>query len=310
MKSQPNVLVLGAGGILGEAWMSAVLAGMDEGAGFDSRDCRSYVGTSAGSIVAASLAAGMAPADRLGDLPEQPDIPDEPGGTGARIRALGMAAGIGSAAIAPLASVALSSAAAGGALIRRAALAAIPRGKRSLAGIGSWIDDSGVGWDGRLRIATVELETGRRVVFGVDDSPEGVSVGKAVEASCAVPGLFRPMRHGGRTYVDGGAWSLTNMDVADVKRRDRVLCLNPTGAFWPGIAQPAGVIGPVSRGVARTESLVLRGRGAKVRIVNPDEASAAAMGSNLMSSRNRDAVIEAGLAQGRALVRSSGRKAA
>lgn len=305
----PDVLVLGAGGILGEAWMSAVLAGMDEGPNFDSCACRSYVGTSAGSIVAASLAAGMTPKERLGKLPEQPPVADQPGG-GSRLRALGAAAGIGSAAIAPLASVALSSAAAGGALIRRAALAAIPQGKRSLWGIRVWIDGSGVDWDGRLRIPTVELESGRRVVFGLDDSPEGVSVGKAVEASCAVPGVFRPMRHGGRSYVDGGAWSLTNMDVADVRRRDRVLCLNPTGAFRPGISQPAGVIGPVSRGVATTEAVVLRGRGAKVSIVNPDQASAAAMGSNLMSSRNRDGVIEAGLAQGRRLARSSRAKAA
>lgn len=304
------MLVLGAGGILGEAWMSAVLAGMDEGKDFDSRACRSYVGTSAGSIVAASLAAGMAPGDRLGDLPEQPAEDEEGRPTGPRLRALGAAAGLGSAAIAPLASVALSSAAAGGALIRRAALAAIPRGRRSLGGIGKWIDESGVDWDGRLRIATVELESGRRVVFGAPDAPEGVSVGQAVQASCAVPGVFRPLRLDGRTYVDGGAWSLTNMDVADVKRRDSVLCLNPTGAFRPGIAQPAGVIGPVSRGVARTEAIVLRGRGARVEMVNPDEASAAAMGSNLMSSRNREKVIEAGLAQGRGLVRGTRAKAA
>jgi NTE family protein len=176
--------------------------------------------------------------------------------------------------------------------------------------MGRWIDESGVDWDGRLRIATVELETGRRVVFGAPDAPEGVSVGQAVQASCAVPGIFRPFRSGGRTYVDGGAWSLTNMDVADAKRRDLVLCLNPTGSFRPGIAQPAGVIGPVSRGVARTEAIILRGRGARVTIVNPDEASTAAMGSNLMSSRNRDQVTEAGLAQGRRLARGSRAKAA
>src|SRR4051794_41514799 len=65
----PDALVLGGGGVLGEAWMSAVLAGLDESARFDSLACGGYVGTSAGSIVAASLAAGVAPRVRLGSLP-------------------------------------------------------------------------------------------------------------------------------------------------------------------------------------------------------------------------------------------------
>ena len=37
----PDVLVLGGGGVLGEAWMSAVLAGLDEAEGFDARLLRS-----------------------------------------------------------------------------------------------------------------------------------------------------------------------------------------------------------------------------------------------------------------------------
>ena len=55
----PDVLVLGGGGILGEAWMTAVLAGLEETSGFDPRGCEGYVGTSAGSIVAAALVAGV-----------------------------------------------------------------------------------------------------------------------------------------------------------------------------------------------------------------------------------------------------------
>ncbi|HEX5224469.1 MAG TPA: hypothetical protein VFW29_05010, partial [Solirubrobacteraceae bacterium] len=63
--SQPDVLALGGGGILGEAWMNAVLAGLEEGGTLDARACRGYLGTSAGSIVAAALVAGIAPAERL-----------------------------------------------------------------------------------------------------------------------------------------------------------------------------------------------------------------------------------------------------
>jgi NTE family protein len=299
-----DVLVLGGGGILGEAWMNGVLAGLEEEGGFDPRDCAGYVGTSAGSIVATALAAGVSPGSRLGRLPEQPavdDRGDEPAPSAAR-RLLGAAATLGSTAAAPLASLALSSSATGGAIVRRAALARVPPGRRSLAELGRSVEQLGVEWDGRLRIAAVELETGRRVVLGAPGAPD-LSVADAVQASCAIPGVFRPVRFGGRSYVDGGAWSPTNMDAADVHRGDRVLCLNPTGSMRPALAEPAGAIGPVSRSIAAAEALVLRRRGATVTTVNPDRASVAAMGTNLMRSGPRAAVAAAGLAQGRRLAR-------
>src|SRR6516225_9811883 len=61
MRSRPDVLVLGGGGVLGEAWMMGVLAGIEDAIGFDLRDCDYYVGTSAGAIVAAHLIAGQSP---------------------------------------------------------------------------------------------------------------------------------------------------------------------------------------------------------------------------------------------------------
>ena len=44
----PDILVLAAGGVLGEAWMSGVLAGMEEASGLDFREVETFVGTSAG----------------------------------------------------------------------------------------------------------------------------------------------------------------------------------------------------------------------------------------------------------------------
>src|SRR3982074_3466016 len=91
-----DVLVLGGGGILGEAWMTAVLAGLAEAVGFDARRCDAFVGTSAGSIVAAALVAGAEPSTRLGTLPEQPAVPTEPaseGGLLGRALELGLDAG-------------------------------------------------------------------------------------------------------------------------------------------------------------------------------------------------------------------------
>ena len=285
--------------------MNGVLAGL-EANGFDARECGGYVGTSAGSIVAAALAAGVSPGSRLGRLPEQPAVEDPNGESpagGAR-RLLGAAAGFGSTAAAPLVSLALSSTAAGGALVRRAALGRVPRGRRSLAELGRSIEQLGLDWDGRLRIAAVELETGRRVVLGAPGAP-GLSVPDAVQASCAIPGVFRPVRFGERSYVDGGAWSPTNIDAADLGRGGRVLCLNPTGSLRPALTDPAGAFGPLSRSLAAAEALALRRHGARVTTVNPDRASARAMGTNLMRSGPRAAVIAAGLAQGRRLATSA-----
>jgi NTE family protein len=293
----PEVLVLGAGGILGEAWMGGLLAGLTEATGFDPRDCDHFVGTSAGSIIAAGLAGGVDPASRLEQLPEQP------AGTGEEEPrrsllggALRFGRGAGATAFAPLAALALRSTAFSGAAVRRAALARVPEGRRSLSGLGDAIGRLGLGWDGRLLVVTVEVESGRRAIFGMPGET-GLTVPQAVEASCAIPSVFRPIRSNGRTYVDGGAWSLTNLDVAPVERGTRVLCLNPTGSLGttPSLR---GAVGPLSRSVAAVEGLALQRRGAVVSTLAPDAESARAMGGDFMDGRRRAATQQAGYAQG------------
>src|ERR687886_876143 len=54
----PDTLVLGAGGTLGEAWMRGLLSGLSAASGLDFRECEYVMGTSAGSIVAATLVSG------------------------------------------------------------------------------------------------------------------------------------------------------------------------------------------------------------------------------------------------------------
>jgi NTE family protein len=298
----PEVLVLGGGGILGEAWMNAVLAGIEDASGFDARECEGYIGTSAGSIVAAALAGGKSPGDRLGSLPEPPaqEDPDEPTDEPS-LAARAVRSGVATAA-APVAALALPTIAPGGALVRRLALSRVPPGKRSLGGLGAQIDSLGAHFDGRLSVSAVDLESGRRVTFGQPDAPDA-TVGQAVEASCAIPGYFRPVAIGGRSYVDGGAWSPTNMDAASVSRGTQVLCLNPTGSMAHSFTSAMGAIGLASRSLARLEALVLERRGARVEIVAPDEGSLEAIGPNLMDPRPRKAVIAAGLTQGRRLGR-------
>ncbi len=303
MSAAPDVLVLGGGGILGEAWMLAVLAGLEQAAGVDTRESGLFVGTSAGSIVAATLAAGRTPDSRLGELPAPGDDLAEGDGGAALPRAVSAVLRSGGEAVGLLAPAALRATERGGALARRLALSRVPPGTHSLGRLGQEVDRGGVSFDGRLLIAAVDLQTGRRVMFGTPGAPQA-TVGQAVEASCAIPGWFRPVEIGGGTYVDGGAWSPTNMDTAPADRGDRVLCLNPTGSLRPTRSQPFGALGPVSRGAAAIEARALERRGARVRNVSPDRASADAMGTNLMDARPRARVTRAGFAQGRALARS------
>jgi NTE family protein len=129
-------------------------------------------------------------------------------------------------------------------------------------------------------------------MFGRPDAPES-RVGEAVEASCAIPGYFRPVDIGGRSYVDGGAWSPTNLDTARVSRGKQVLCLNPTGSI--------PTLGVASNAMARVEALVVERRGARVDLVSPDEGAREAIGRNLMDPRPRREVIAAGFEQGRRL---------
>lgn len=278
--------------------MSAVLAGLKSEQGFDPCGCAAYVGTSAGSIVAASLVAGLDPAERLGRrLDGSAHLLGEarraPLGWGVLSGAADLALG----GAAPLLSLAAAAAAPGGALTRRLLLSRVPVGSRSLAPLASQVEDAGLRWDGRLRVVAVERESGRRVVFGAPGAPD-LPVWSAVVASCAIPGVFRPVHAHGRTYVDGGVWSPTNIDALALARGMRVLCLNPTGSLRPGPAGVSGAFGVLSRSIAHAEALLARSRGATVMTVNPDGASAAAMGANLMDPSRREAVIDAGLAQG------------
>jgi NTE family protein len=283
----PDVLVLGAGGVVGEAWMTGVLAGIEDGAGADMRDVEAFVGTSAGSMVAARLAAGQRPRRPPGPAGE-PEAPiDEARGL------LRTAAGWGWAATAPFASVATALTAPGGAVLRAALLTRAPDGGRRLSRLHAEMEGLGTRFDGRLRVCAVDKRSGRRIVFGAPGAP-AASIADAVTASCAIPWVFTPVRIGDRDYVDGGVWSVTNLDAAPARRDTRVLCLDPTAALRSTVRQALRV-------AVTLELQLLRGRGARVRHVVPDEASAAAMGTDLMASAPIASALVEGYRQGRTL---------
>jgi NTE family protein len=285
----PDLLVLAAGGVVGEAWMTGVLAGIEDAAGVDMRRVEGFVGTSAGAMVAARLAAGQRPRRPPGRA--QTSAPGEPDTAGRGL--LRTAARWGWAATAPLAPVATALAAPGGAYARSALLARAPDTGRKLTRLHAEIELLGVRFDGRLRLCCVDKRSGRRVVFGAPGAPTA-SVADAVTASCAIPWVFAPVRIGDRDYVDGGLWSVTNLDASPARRDTEVLCLDPTAALRSVLRQALRV-------AVAVELQILRGRGARVHHVVPDEAAATAMGADFMAQAPTADALAEGYRQGREL---------
>jgi NTE family protein len=142
-------------------------------------------------------------------------------------------------------------------------------------------------------VCCVDKGSGRRVVFGAPGAPRA-SVADAVTASCAIPWVFAPVRIGEREYVDGGVWSVTNLDAAPAGRQTEVLCLDPTASLRSPLRQAFRV-------AISVELQILRRRGARVRHVGPDAEAAAAMGTDFMATGASAAALVEGHRQGRAL---------
>jgi NTE family protein len=297
----PDVLVLGGGGTLGEAWMNGILAGISTAADVDFRRCEHFVGTSAGSIVAARLAAGR----ELRLPPEEAEELEEALAERGRLATAALAlAGRGlSVAAAPLAPLAMRAGAPLGALLRSVVLARAPGLRGDLDGMAERIDRRGARFDGRLRITAVDRRSGRRVIFGAPGAP-AATVGQAVQASCAIPGIFRPVPIDGREYVDGGAWSPTNLDAAPAGRGTQVLCLTVAGRVDRASGRMMA-LQLFTRTSLTVEELAVRSRGASVQTIVPDRPALRALGENLMDRSRAAQALAEGFRQGLAVGRGS-----
>jgi NTE family protein len=77
-----------------------------------------------------------------------------------------------------------------------------------------------------LYVVAVDLDSGEAVPFGRKRFSH-VPVSRAVQASTALPGLYRPVRIGGRDYVDGGVRKTAHINLAIQNGADLVICINP-----------------------------------------------------------------------------------
>ena len=307
--AQPKVgLVLGAGGVLGGAWLVGALDALAAETGWDPGSADHIVGTSAGSMVGGLLACGIPPwfmlAHSLGEdfgpiravQGAEPDEDDRSGGSVYRLHRRTPAIGPGSW------KLALGSLARPYRYAPAAVLAGwIPKGLVSTEPLKATMRRAcPEGWAPHPGFWAVACDyaTGRRVTFGRGDAP-AATLPDGVAASCAIPGFYHPVTVDGREYVDGGLRSSSNLDVLADSGCELVICLNPMSSLH--VAQPR-TLGERAAMAMRSaagrrlgsEARRLREQGIEVVLLQPTVHDLDAMGTNLMSSKRRPEVLERG----------------
>jgi NTE family protein len=294
-------LVLGAGGVIGGAYHAGTIAAIEEVTGWDARSAGLLVGTSAGASIAASLRTGFSPGDHqrhacddelspagnelAGATQERLRLPDRPPMRWPIPAApwLAFPAFLSRGSIRPGLLV-------GGLL---------PRGTIDSSVLGDPVRAiTGDRWPAMPTwICATRLRDGKRVVFGRDDV-ETPDLGRAVEASAAVPGYFRPVKIGSNDYLDGGSWSPTNADLVAGLGFDLVVVVSTMSAV-------PRVIGPRPRSLdlmtramhGRTlarEVKRIRDRGSPVLTIQPTAECIEVMGRDpLAHDRSPDVARQA-----------------
>jgi NTE family protein len=236
-----TALVLGGGGFTGGVYEIGALRALDLLAvnktvnQFDV-----YVGTSAGSFVAALAANGVTPEEMMRVVNRQVPTPfrDIDRSTLMRpntlefaqalalmpLRMLGMARTL----VTQIGQVSLVDLAVGLA-------ESLPSGLYDGKGVERYIADVLSDPDRtndfrmlerELYLTATDLDTCERVVFGGDDWDD-VPISKAVQASTALPMIYKPVELKGRELVDGGLRSTTNVDVAVERGAKFIVVVNP-----------------------------------------------------------------------------------
>jgi NTE family protein len=311
--SKPRIgLVLGAGGVLGAAWMTGALAALQQRLARPLGDADIIVGTSAGSVLTAALRCGVKVeeivAHQRGELPPElailgpPDIGGGPWPPPPQLRVGSMRLMLTTLRtphrMHPLvaASALLPQGRAHHGALHGMVHALVSHAKHRVGPHG-WHPDWAA--DGRTWIVAVDYDSGRRVAFGRHGAPPA-TLPDAVVASCSIPGWYRPAEIAGRRYVDGGVRSATSAALLTRAGLDHVYVLAPLACMAPD--RPRKPHERIERRIRRVitftlrrEVHALRSRGARVTVLTPGPDDLAAMGINLMDPRRRRNVLETSL---------------
>jgi NTE family protein len=273
-------LVLAGGGITGAAWEAGILKGLrDVGTDLSAADL--IIGTSAGAMVGAVVAAGqldalyerqIGPVDSAVERAAVVDFAKFANALSASGTSQKPAAEISQSVRARLGQLALAAEVDFTEEDRLRTMA-------SRLGFDSWPERS-------LMITAVACDDGALIIWTKDS---GVPLVAAVASSCAAPFVYPPTTIAGRRYMDGGMRSGANADLAHGSRR--IVVITPGGASS-------------SFGGALTVQIeALRGQGAKVAVIEPD-ADAVILGPGALDPARRRAAAEVGYKQAAAVVGS------
>jgi NTE family protein len=299
-------LVLGAGGVLGGAWLTGGLHALARETDWDPGSAEYIVGTSAGSMLGALLAAGVPPwfmvAHTRGEIFRGLLGPDGRPASEAD-RAAGSVFRI-HRGLPPLGP---------GSLRMAVTTLANPFRHTPLQLLAGWLPAGLISTDSIKELVrravpdpwiahpnywavACDYESGRRIPFGRHGAPPA-QIADAVAASCAIPGFYRPVNIGGRRYVDGGVCSASNLDLLAGRGLDLVVCLNPLSSSDDPLSPnpldwPAQAARRANGGRLAHEARKVRADGAEVALIQPTAADLNTMGRNLMSSARRQDVID------------------
>jgi predicted acylesterase/phospholipase RssA len=232
-----TALVCAGGGITGAVYEIGCLRALEDLLDRSVLDFDAYVGVSGGAFVASLLAAGVSPAEMYevasspGDRSPWSDAPFFRVGLAEFARRSLRVPGL----LARAAREALSGSPPRIADLALSLFEALPPGLLDGSGLQEYVAralarrglaDSFDALPRALYLVAVDLDSGEAVAFG-DAAHRSVPVSRAVQASAAMPGLYRPVRIGGRDYVDGGVKKTAHINLAIRKGADLVVCINP-----------------------------------------------------------------------------------
>jgi NTE family protein len=317
-------LVLGAGGVMGGAWLTGALSALADETDWDPASADFIIGTSAGAMIGALCASGVPPwfmvahsaGEHFNGLVDAEGRPaaeaDRSGGAVFRLERALPPIGPGSWRLA-LKTLRSPHRQTPGALLS----GWLPRGVISTQPLADTIRRVvPAGWCSQpgLQVVACDYATGERVVFGREGAPEA-DLAEAVAASCAIPGFYHPVTIGGRRYVDGGVHSPSNLDLAETEGVDLVICLNPTSSLDEiPVTHPIERLHAFMRSASGrrlgSEARKLRDAGIETVLLQPCREDLEMMGGNLMSTSRRNEVIELAVRTVRARLRERDLRAA
>jgi predicted acylesterase/phospholipase RssA len=240
-----TALVLGGGGFTGGVYEIGALRALDLLAANSSiNQFDVYVGTSAGSFIAALCANGVSPEEMMRVVTRQGKAPFKDINLSDLLRP-NVVEFARKGALIPLRAVSLARNVVSqwGAVslmdVFLGLAEGLPSGAYTGAGIERYLhgvlSEPGRSDDFRklgceLYITATDLDTCERVVFGVDGSDD-VPISTAVRASGALPMVYSPVRIKDRELIDGGIVSTTNLDIAVEAGAKFVVVINPIVPF-------------------------------------------------------------------------------